>query len=508
MNNCATCKKKIPLMGMTGKKRKFCNDSCKAYHTNHIKHFTELPEALLDAEYCSGSEDLMREWVLEYGVDKKKAFRRKIFEETFGIATGLLSFTQRIIEVVGEYPGNDRLTSQAEMFNAWLGKSKLSICPVCETNWPTFNQTEWRTYCSEYCCNIAKRGGGAIRDSINETMVDKYGVLGGFTKERVERFNDEREQRTGYRISTQNPEVKRKLLERMQTSGRMVSAPEREIREYFESKYGLEVVGSAYGVVDGKQLDLYFPEKKLAVEYNGCFFHSEGNGGRAFARTRHLEKTEACERIGVRLIHVWEDEWHSSKERVLRLIESKLGLLKPLIYARSTNIVVNPNPLKLYEETHIQGFARATMTYGLQYKGELVAAMSFLKTSQPGVYELNRYASRGVHGAFSKLLKAFRDDNADWREVYSFGDRCVVSRSSNVYTSNGFKEISISPPDYKYTRGQKDRIHKFNFRKKILSRKYGLDLSMTESEMAAELGFKRIYNCGLIRYSIKNEKGP
>ena len=49
-------------------------------------------------------------------------------------------------------------------------------------------------------------------------------------------------------------------------------------------------------------------------------------------------------------------------------------------------------------------------------------------------------------------------------------------------------------------------MHKFNFRKKTLSKKYGFPLLMTETEMAKELGYDRIWDCGLIKYVWKNEK--
>lgn len=58
---------------------------------------------------------------------------------------------------------------------------------------------------------------------------------------------------------------------------------------------------------------------------------------------------------------------------------------------------------------------------------------------------------------------------------------------------------SILPPDYRYVDKYK-RVHKFNFRKQILHKKYGLPLSMTEREMTDQLGFYRIWDCGLYKY--------
>ena len=47
-----------------------------------------------------------------------------------------------------------------------------------------------------------------------------------------------------------------------------------------------------------------------------------------------------------------------------------------------------------------------------------------------------------------------------------------------------------------------ERYHKFGFRKQILLKKYPdvLNPNMTETEMTKELGYYKIYDCGLIRY--------
>lgn len=56
----------------------------------------------------------------------------------------------------------------------------------------------------------------------------------------------------------------------------------------------------------GQELDVYVPGRKLAFEYDGLYWHSEEAGrGRGY----HLAKTEACEKAGIRLVHVLESEW-------------------------------------------------------------------------------------------------------------------------------------------------------------------------------------------------------
>ena len=106
-------------------------------------------------------------------------------------------------------------------------------------------------------------------------------------------------------------------------------------------------------------------------------------------------------------------------------------------------------------------------------------------------------------GIGGKLFKYFiKNYNPEY--VKSFADRrWCVDENNNLYTKLGFKIDSILNPDYKYYNekvNKYDRIHKFNFRKQILHKKYGLPITITENKMAEELGYSKIWDCGLIKY--------
>ena len=110
-----------------------------------------------------------------------------------------------------------------------------------------------------------------------------------------------------------------------------------------------------------------------------------------------------------------------------------------------------------------------------------------------------------VNGSFGKLFKYFvRKYNPS--EVKSFADRrWTLDKDNNLYIKNNFELEKVTKPDYRYTKTQNEYIHKFNFRKQILHRKYGLPLTMTESEMTKQLGYYKIWDCGLFKYVWKKE---
>ena len=80
-------------------------------------------------------------------------------------------------------------------------------------------------------------------------------------------------------------------------SERQTSFPEYAI-VYYLKKYGLDVLHSYRG--QGYELDVYIPSKKIAIEYDGSFWHEN--------KTRKdLEKNQRCKKDGIKLYRIRED---------------------------------------------------------------------------------------------------------------------------------------------------------------------------------------------------------
>jgi hypothetical protein len=91
------------------------------------------------------------------------------------------------------------------------------------------------------------------------------------------------------------------------------SKSERDILEFVESEYKGEVVSGSRKVIPPTEVDVFLPELGLAIEFDGLDWHSE-----KFKDNKHyhLDKTLACEAIGVKLMHVYEDEWAHNQVHV------------------------------------------------------------------------------------------------------------------------------------------------------------------------------------------------
>lgn len=289
-----------------------------------------------------------------------------------------------------------------------------------------------------------------------------------------------------------------------------ISKPELTIRTF------LDEIGVSYetnrSVLIGKEIDILSHDYKLGIEFNGNKWHTEWFGKKD--KNYHLDKTKACNAKGYGLIHIFEDELQYKKDIVfakLKHIFNKDCDLEKIAARKCVIKQIDSESKKYFlEKFHIQGDGQSTVSIGSYHKDMLVAVMTFKAVNKKeNKFELTRFASdyNYVHqGVGSKMMsyfiKTFKPDS-----IISFADRrWTVNETDNLYVKLGFKLVGKTLPDYRYYNEKVDRykrFHKFGFRKNILNKKYGLDLSLTETEMVKLIGFDRIWDCGLFKYEWK-----
>jgi len=289
-----------------------------------------------------------------------------------------------------------------------------------------------------------------------------------------------------------------------------ISGKELELINFIKDNYNGEIITSDRSLIKPLELDIYLPELKLAFEFNGLYWHSEINK----ANDYHLIKTNSCDKQGVQLIHVWEDNWNYKQEIIKSMILNKIGVTHNKIYGRKTEIrEVNDNKLirKFLDENHLQGFVGSKIKIGLYYDDELVSLMTFGKKrkfmnmeSKTGEYELLRFCNKlniNVIGGASKLFNYFIK-NYDYCNLTTYADRS--HSNGNLYKTLGFDFVCKTTPNYFYIIDN-IRKYRFNFRKDILV-KEGYDKDKTEHEIMLERKIYRIYNSGNMKYVKKSLK--
>lgn len=279
------------------------------------------------------------------------------------------------------------------------------------------------------------------------------------------------------------------------------STKEKDVAEYVSS-LGTTVFTNDRKALNGEELDVFIPDFNIAIEFDGIFWHNELYKDKNY----HITKTNKCKEKGIRLIHIFEDEWIYKKNIWKSMISNLFGKTKNKIYARKCCIkeVSSSEASQFLEENHIQGKCGSNIRYGLYFNDELVSLMTFGKTrhfigSSKHEYELLRFCNKlntNVIGGASKLFKHFiKEHNPN--NIVSYADKRWSI--GNLYEKLGFRLYNESKPNYFYVIDGK-RHNRFNFRKSILVERYGCPKEMSERNFCKLQKWWRIYDCGSLCY--------
>lgn len=291
------------------------------------------------------------------------------------------------------------------------------------------------------------------------------------------------------------------------SKNRFISSHEREIGAFL-SNIGIDYSANRQ-ILIGREIDILIPSLNIGIEFDGLKWHTEFFGKKD--SKYHLTKTEMCNEKGYGLIHIFEDEFVNHKDIVfskLKHILKKDGDM-PKIAGRKIEVkeILSNDAKEFLNKFHIQGFCSSTVYLGGFNNGSLVAVMTFKHGGiANGEWELTRFAtdSNYIYQGVGSKMFAYFTRKYEPTTVISFADRRWTPWiDNNLYTKIGFQLDSITRPDYTYYNENIERykrFHKMSMSKKVLCKKYGFPMTMTELEMAKSLGYDRIWNCGLFKY--------
>lgn len=252
--------------------------------------------------------------------------------------------------------------------------------------------------------------------------------------------------------------------------------------------------------------DIYIPSKKIAIEYNGVFWHSDAVREDPMY---HYKKYIDLKKRGITQYTVWEDDYSNPQKQpiVLKSVRRLLGVSNERqVNARDCEAILIDkfSAEKFLNDHHIQGFVGGSDYVGVVEKSTngLVAVAVFLDNGSGSRYlQLSRYAtSCNVRGGFSKIITTVEKYNKDkYGGVYTFSDNLISS--GNLYKTCGFSVIEELKPDYMYVYNGV-RVHKFNFRKERFQKDKDLLYreGLTERQLAELNGIPRIYDAGKLKW--------
>ena len=207
------------------------------------------------------------------------------------------------------------------------------------------------------------------------------------------------------------------------------STGEHEIVEFLQSLGVTNVITNTKKLIAPYEVDIFLPDYNLAIEYNGLYWHSELAGKTA---NYHLDKTERVESKGIRLVHIFEDEWRDMNRQCKDTLRHLIGKSENGVYARKTTIrEISWTVAKQFlNEHHLLG-AGACGDYrigGYDATGALIGVMVFGRQnnerSDESAVELRRFVTNKKNnpGLGSKLFK-YAVRHRKYSRVVAFVDR-------------------------------------------------------------------------------------
>jgi len=274
-----------------------------------------------------------------------------------------------------------------------------------------------------------------------------------------------------------------------------------------------EIVGPATviernvrNVIAPQELDIYIPSMRLALEFNGSYWHNDTRRAREY----HQQKKLSCIQAGVDLIHVYDFLWRSRSEQILDLIRSRTGQVRRVFARRCCVARITREQADLFcEQNHIQGSAASSVQLGIFQDTQLVGCFTAGRPrfTQTARWEIIRICfARGVQvvGGAGRMLKHFTRRHCQPGDlVLSYAQ--LDWSNGGLYRALGFTHSHNTVPGYHWVElSTGAALPRYRTQKHRLERLLGdvFDPGQSESENMERAGWRRVYGSGSAVYTL------
>ena len=191
------------------------------------------------------------------------------------------------------------------------------------------------------------------------------------------------------------------------------SNQEEDIYNFIKSVYSGTVIRHDRNILNGKELDFYFPDLKVAIEYNGTYWHGyrkDTTLSLSEFKKKIEEKRLICESKDIRLITIDEADYMDRPNVYNRFIQDTICPRKRIFARKCVIKEIDTDTAKDFcEYYHVNGFKGGYKKLGLFYNDELLIVAIFGKHPK---YEnecirLVYKTGYDVIGGWAKITKHF-----------------------------------------------------------------------------------------------------
>ena len=131
--------------------------------------------------------------------------------------------------------------------------------------------------------------------------------------------------------------------------------------------FGFPVIRNDRKVIRPLELDIVFPDQKVAIEFNGVYWHQKGS-------RPLIEKTLLAEKRGYTLLHFWDHEFVQNPDLVMHIIADALGHEgQETVLADTVETISRDGMISLVQENSFSKFPISDSCHVLKSNGQIVA---------------------------------------------------------------------------------------------------------------------------------------
>jgi len=236
--------------------------------------------------------------------------------------------------------------------------------------------------------------------------------------------------------------------------------------KFITDNYSGETI-SNYRILNGKEIDIFIPELKIGFEFNGLYWHSDEFKDNDY----HKNKVDVAKLKGIKLLHVYEDDWFYKNDIIKNDI---LRLLKPLKKDKINIFETNQNISSLYvSNNNLYGYEKSGINICASNLDNDIISMISIKRIK-GKFEIVRLTGDEYFDElFYYFIKKYKPNNV-------FG---YVNKDWNIYNffeTNNFIIENESEPSFQYLFKTENKRYEMN--------------------ILLEKQIPKVYNCGKIKY--------
>lgn len=186
------------------------------------------------------------------------------------------------------------------------------------------------------------------------------------------------------------------------------------------------------------EIDIYNPNRSVGVEFNGNYWHSIKNKCESY----HYDKSLLAEKVGVRLIHVYEEEWDdlTKREILLGIIRHSVDDDMEIVQCNNNtkiSVLNKPESDLFMAKNNIFGCCNSDVYLGIYVNEVLYQVMSFSKTGETS-WKIDRNCRKcgyDIIGGCNTLIESFIN-MVNPNEIYAYCD-------FNKFTGKTYEEFGM-----------------------------------------------------------------